>query len=180
MNKKRKKRILIYILIGIVLYLVWSSFFSEHATMKHASPESGFKYYAGEGSEVMMVLEGDESAYVVGYEDKANTSMLFYKKDGYWRLASFPIASFKMRYLDNDGWVTFSKYKDKDCYVEVYPSRGEIVIEDSCGSEFVKLPNERYFYAVIKDYDENYWVSVNGQKISENSKVNLFKGWLNV
>lgn len=130
--------------------------------------------YRNPGAKVRLVIEGEESAYVSGIENGKEMIMIVPKAKGGWYVGTGAEHKTIARSFSNDIFYTVYQYKDtKDYYIIVYELYGkEIEILDSYGSEYVRL--EKYeesgrthpvYYAYVPNYDENYWISVNGEKI---------------
>ena len=177
MKKERKKQFKIYILIGVlvVLFLCMKILLLEPASKRYESLETAFKYHYGDDSEVMLILDGKESSYVVGDDGSMHTAITFSKGNNYWKDITYPnkLTTYSLSNLRYD--INLSKYDEDDCYVAVMVRRmDDAVVYDSCGSEYITLPmNEESdglytvgFYAYIEDFDADYWINVGDSQIT--------------
>lgn len=130
--------------------------------------------YRNPGAKVRLIIEGEESAYVSGVENGKEVIMFVPRaKDGWYvgnGTESIIVASSFPNTID----VSVYNFKGtNDYYIVAYDLYGsEIEIVDSCNSEFIPLEKTRdsgitysVYYAYVPEYDENYWISVNGEKI---------------
>lgn len=177
MNIIRKKRLRTCFLIVMIiaLFIGWHLIFSKYINRGYDSLESAFRYHEGNDSEVILVLEGSASAYVVGYNEKAQVTNIFLKTDNYWKDVSFPnsVTNYGLSNLHYS--IKLSKYNNEDCYISVMVRKNEdAIVYDVCGSEFITLPVQEElgslykvgFYGYIEDYNEDYWINIGDSKIT--------------
>lgn len=168
---KNKQRVMRGCLIGFgVLYILLGFLPLESIFFRFDSPTSAYEY-RNPDAEAMLVVEGDESAFVIGQRDETELIMMVPKENGKWLVGAgseFNTVAYRF-----NGEVTIyirQCKKTNDYYISVSEVTGkEIHIVDSKNTEFVSLRRETdlftKYYAFIPDYDENYWITVDGEQI---------------
>ena len=175
-KSKWKKEIWAYRIcgiVGIVLWFVLGFIPVENVVGPIKSIEAVYKY-RNPKAEIRLIIEGEESAYVSGIEDGAEMIMVVPKAYGGWYIGTGAENKTIASGFSNDIYYTVRQYKDtKDFYINVYHLNGEkLEIQDAYNSEYVLLEkDEEYkydspeYYACVPQYDENYWIDVNGERI---------------
>ena len=155
----------------MILYVVLSYLPFENAFYSFATPEEAFAYKNPGVTNIDLVVEGQESAYVVGSKANKNRYSYFQKaKDG-WKLDIGTVhKKVAIAVLDN-GFVFVYQYKDSnDYYVEVIDTKGTITsVQDNKQSPFASYSTNEYithYYAVITDFTEDYRLELNGAEIA--------------
>ena len=157
------------VLLGIVFLLIPR----EVRTREYASPEEAFRY-KNQG-EILLVLEGEQSAYVVAEQGGNSYAYDFIARDGdVWH----PVSGIQTKpIVITQGSVVIRIYryrKTDDYYISITDGKGQDVeIEDNRNSYFYTigdsyaLADETFsmytYYAYICDLDETYQLTVNGE-----------------
>lgn len=158
---------------GVVLWFVLGFIPVENIIGPIKSIESVYKY-RNPKAEIRLIIEGEESAYVSGVEDGSEMIMVVPRAKGGWYVGTGAEHETVARGSSNNIVYHVYQYKDTtDYYVNVYDRHGkELEIQDAYDSQYILLEkNEEYkydfpeYYAYVPEYDENYWISVNGEKI---------------
>jgi hypothetical protein len=154
-----------YMLSIVIVFILYISSFTIIDNSTFSSPEAAFRYQNSE--DVMFVVEGEESAMVVGTE----VSTIISKTDTGWKVG--PLCGVEYSAFEqNDVHFAVYHYKDtKDYYIQVRESNGHAInIADNINSEFyhegefIDPPGERC-YAYVHDLDDEYTLIVNGEVI---------------
>lgn len=142
----------------------------EDTFLSFSSPIAAYSY-CNTGS-VMIVVDGQQSSMVVSIEGNNSTSNRIFPKTGNeWKLGSL-LAQGRV-YNKSLGKYCLSVYQyreTKDYYVLVEDYTGTATeVSDSENSVFQSFPityaDYCYSYTCIQDFDENYMLTINGEKI---------------
>jgi len=176
--KKEKWAYRICGIAGIVLWFVLGFIPVENVIGPIKSIETVYKY-RNPKAEIRLIIEGEESAYVSGIEDGAEMIMVVPRVRGGWSVGTGAEHKMVTWGFSNDIVYHVRQYKDTtDYYVNVYDINGnELEIQDAYDSEYVLLEKtEEYkdvspeYYAYVPEYNENYWITVNGERIELRDK----------
>lgn len=169
---KFKRRTLV--IVSFVLFYLVSTVLAfvpiEDSFVTFSSPEEAFKYYYPKTLNVVVVAEGEESAYVVGRESNRFTYLTIPKGDDGWKTGLGFYTHMIHNSLENNVCIEIYQHRDSgDYYIKVLDAvNGDAVVSDSCGSEFycVEDKNEvssvSFYVAHIDDFTYDYSVIVNG------------------
>lgn len=157
------------VLLGIVFLLIPR----EVRTREYASPEEAFRY-KNQG-EILLVLEGEQSAYLVAEQGGNSYAYDFIARDGdVWH----PVSGIQTKpIVITQGSVVIRIYryrKTDDYYISITDGKGQDVeIEDNRNSYFYTIGDSYAladgtfsmytYYAYICDLDETYQLTVNGE-----------------
>ena len=160
------------VLLGIVFALIPR----EIGTQDYSSPEEAFRY-KNQG-EILLVLEGKQSAYVVAKQTGNSYSYDFIARDDdVWH----PVAGISTKpTVITQGSIVVRIYQydeTSDYYISITDGKGQdIEIADNRNSHFCKIGDsyevsDRTFsmyiyYAYVDGLDAAYQLIVNGQAIS--------------
>ena len=159
------------VLLGIVFALIPR----EIRTQEYASPEEAFRY-KNQG-EILLVLEGEQSAYVVAKQGRNAYSYDFIAREGdVWH----PVAgvSVKPSIVTHGSQVVciYQYGKTNDYYISITDGKGhDIEVEDNRDSRFWKVGDSYEFsdsdfsmytyYAYVDGLDAAYQLIVNGEAL---------------
>lgn len=175
MPNKRK-----YVLItGVIILLLWlisPLILFENTSMTFETPEDAFEYAQTDVEIVELIVEGDNTAFVIAQNDmSALTLGIVVKTSDGWKPASaFEYKCIKRGYL-NSILVEVYQYKDTNEYY-VFSSSGfdELYeIADNKNTEFsdVNTRNslgeklQHSYLGYVPSFDEEYAIAINGQDI---------------
>lgn len=172
-SKKRlkKKNVIITAIIAILLCELSTMFPVESYFFTFSTPQKAFNYINRE--KVVLVVDGDESVWVIGEKAKAQyTSMVVPKCINGYKLGRGIDTKLKKQIIDNNIVICLYQYKDNgDYYISVLDTSDKTPgITDKCNSLFVSFSEENAnlhafsFFAHITQYDNDYWIKVNGKK----------------
>lgn len=149
----------------------------ENIFVTFSSPESAYKYtHTGD---VQLVVDGEETALVIGQKGDVYEYLIVPKAhSGGWKIGMGVDTQIVDQTLSNGVIIYVYKHRNTDdYYVRVVDSNGGYSdITDICNSEFVYLekPNTTLgktfyiYYAYLKDFSQDYELTVNGQQITLN------------
>lgn len=146
----------------------------ENVFVTYNSPESAFKYV--NSCEAQLVVEGKETAFVIGDKDDADIYLIVPKSKSGWKLGTGFNTKRILQKIDGETAVEVYRYKDTDdYYITVFDKTGEILdITDKNNSSFVYLKRtdntlntDIYtYYAYVHSFNNQYSLCVNGKTIS--------------
>ena len=158
-------------LLGIALFIILG-FVPIENILYFSSASEAFEYRNPE-AKIELVIEGNESDYVIGKDNGTDVIMLVPKNDEHWYVGTGTELKTLVKTMKDNVVITLRQYKNtRDYYITIYEINGEkIHLSDSIESEFVLLgaikESENTFtkyYAFINDYKEGYWIEVNGKR----------------
>lgn len=169
----RKKNVIVAAVVIVVFCILSVMFPIENNFLTFSTPERAFNYINFE--KVVLVVEGKESAFVIGEREKADYVYLVVPKcSNGWKLGRGIDIRLKEQTAIEDIVISLYQYNESnDYYINILDMGGEnLEINDSCESSFVRLDNEEMntdyvsYFANVSQYDKNYCINVNGLKIS--------------
>ena len=166
-----------FIAVIFVFALVFVSVFLpvENLILTFETPESAYQYVSFGPADVKLVVNGKHSDLVVGYKNGADELLIIPRNEqGYKVGIGTDTREIAQKVVDNVIIQVF-QYKNTDDYylVVANTSSGMVDITDSYESDYIyqeshnKILDEVYFtyYASLPDFDETYWVSINGEVV---------------
>ncbi len=181
-TKKRIKNRCIKLFIAIVPFIVISTVLVflpfENTFLKFSSPEKVYQYFNFGNDAIKIVVAGKESNLVIGDKNGSDIYYIVPKNGESWEIGVTSDTK-KVARKTQDGFLILVHHyvKSNDYFITVIDSQNKIEdISDSKQSDFItydysqKHTNSPYtsYYANIQDFDEQYWINVNGEKISFN------------
>lgn len=172
---KFSRYLIVFIITGILLSLSALVPF-ENAFVTFSSPESAYRYIYMDKAK--LVVEGEESALVIGKEKDTLIYSIIPESNTGWKLGigldintSTSISNSSSNIVSI--WV--DQYKDtEDYYITVFDSDGAALdITDNRNSKFYHLDKSSVrddetfytYYAYVHDLDDKYSLIVNGEVI---------------
>ncbi len=166
------------LLVLTVLVCTISAFVPvENLFVDFSSPEAVYKYRNLQKAEELTVVYGEESAMIIAQKDQNSYNIRYAPKseDG-WKIGNaLNVKSVYYKSYDNYT-IDVKKYgKTTDYYVEVKGIGKPIEkITDSENSEFIsvgKAENDTdsefvLYYTAVQNFNNQYWIEINGEKIS--------------
>lgn len=161
-------------IIAFVLYTLSGFVPVENVFVTFPSPEAAFNYTNSDN--VILVVEGQESALVIGDAGEKNSFDIIPKSGTGWKLSLAWDANIVFHDVPSDN-VIFRVYQYKDSneyYIEVLNVRGTALdVADNRDSEFCQLKQANNtlditlntYYAYVHDLDDKYALIVNGEVI---------------
>ena len=170
----------IFSILSILFIIILNFLPFENLFVTFDSAEEAYNYIDFGSSNVELVVEGDESGLVIDRSNKSDIYLIIPKNNDGWKIG---IGSDTKRIsrIINDGIVVYVyQYKNtNDYYVTVLNTNNvDSIVYDSCNSNFYCLEktNESMetkivtYYAHITDFDSQYWIDVDGERIVFTSK----------
>ena len=149
--------------------LPWDIWLSTYLT-----PEEAYEDIYPDNT-LQLKLEGKDSCLLIGSDSSEHNHLLVKEKNDKWIVE-----------MDSDIKVTeghqgmvfyyYYQYDRTDCYLVTRDLEvEEIAVFDSCESEFTQINSEkatvgRMYCAYIEGYSEDYWVSINGTRVTFEEK----------
>lgn len=174
-NFNKTKRIVVIVLT--ILTCTFSYFLPvENLLVDFSCPEKVYKYMCLGNDEIKTVVYGEKSAMVIAEKSKNTYNILFVpqSKDG-WRIGNTMDTVSVYHKATEDFFIDVKKYSNTDDYYITVNDIGSKIktIKDLDNSEFVSLvgnesDNEKqitFYYASIQNFNEQYWIEINGEKI---------------
>lgn len=162
-------------IIAFVLYTLSGFVPVENALITFSSPEAAFNYTNSD--DVILVVEGQESALVIGDAGKKNSFDIIPKSGTGWKLSLAWDANIVLNDIPSDN-VIFRVYQYKDSseyYIEVLNGMGTALdVADNRDSEFCRLKQANNtlditlntYYAYVHNLDDEYTLTVDGKTFS--------------
>lgn len=179
----RKKLVCAFaVFISTILLYVSGMFPIENVFINFKAPESVFKYTCS--GEIEDIVTGEESCMVIySTDDDALSWCIIPKtKDGYKIPGYFRLRRVFHKFDESGSFDVYSLAGINDCYIigNTRVKRDNIEIVDSNDASMEKIIREWVgevklvtLYGFIKDYTEDYFLTVNGEKIEINEKDKL-------
>lgn len=171
----KRKHYIACIVISIALITTLAFLPFENLFITFKSPESVYKYVNYGKSNVKLIVEGNNSDFVIGEKNNSDTYLIVPKTIDGWKIGVGTDAKMFFRTNSNGIIVYVYQYKNtEDYFVTVFDANGGYSeIRDSRNSNFFHLEKideslKKTFvtyYAHISNLDTSYWVCVNGVKI---------------
>lgn len=146
----------------------------ENVFVTFSSPESAYGYT--NSGEVKLIVEGEQSDFVVGEKDSANVYAIIPKVSNGWKLGMGLDVKRIRQTISEEIIIYVYQYKDSDdYYITVFNANGgTLKITDSDNSEFCYLSdfnatlNKTFYtyYAYVNNFDSKYTITVNGRTIA--------------
>ena len=168
-SKKTPVKVVVPIVIlGIGLF-VCDTIYTHRS---FSSVEKAVEAY-GDNAEIIRILQGENSTYVIMDNEGTVEGKIFPESSGKWKLPDSIFYGTGREYQDVKINVDMSTIEiNGEWYVLVAPNDDNYVIadvKDSVGTEFLEAENnknEKICYGYMEHKPKDYWISVNGEKIS--------------
>lgn len=158
------------IVLGAALALI-----PRKSTQAYPSPEEAFRYK--NSGEILLVLEGEQSAYVIAKQSGSTYAYDLVARDGgVWRPVT-GVSANPTVIASGSAVIRIYQYgKTGDYYLSVTDGGGQdVTVTDNRGSQFHRL-GDTYavsggtfsaytYYAYVPDLDEAYQLTVSGQAV---------------
>ena len=157
-------------LITVLAFLPFENLF-----LNFGSPKEAYEYYSLGKSNIELVLEGNDCAFIIDCENDKENILIIPKSEDGWKIGigSDTKKIFQKNY---DGFTAcVYQYKNSnDYFITILGTNGgELIISDNYNTEFHSL--ERYnnsmdkifvtYYAHVPKFDLEYNLTVNGSEI---------------
>ena len=168
-SKKTPVKVVVPIVIlGIGLF-VCDTIYTHRS---FSSVEKAVEAY-GDNAEIIRILQGENSTYVIMDNEGTVEGKIFPESSGKWKLPDSIFYGTGREYQDVKINVDMSTIEiNGEWYVLVASNDDNYVIadvKDSVGTEFLEAENnknEKICYGYMEHKPKDYWISVNGEKIS--------------
>lgn len=178
---KTRYKIWFSIIVAILLITLLGFVPFENLVYSFKSAEDVYEYYYFLEEEAELVIEGDQSDFVVGRKNEVSTFLIVPKTADGWKIG---LGLKTKRIVDkffNGITVHVFQYKDtNDYFITVFDiNGGELNISDNYNTEFFSLKDNNGFlgkpfvtyFAHISNFNQKYSVIVNGSKIAVTEKT---------
>lgn len=179
-----KRKLLVTTYISVILLITLLGFVPfENLVYTFKSPQEAYNYYHSSKVSVDLVVEGEQSDLVVAREKGTTELFIVPKTEKGWKLGSgLNIKRISQKVFEGI-IVTVYQYKStNDCFISVFDvDDGITKISDNYNTEFYALETEDYFkgntrehyYAYVSDFNSQYSIVVNGNKLVINQGMDL-------
>ena len=173
----RKRMLYIVFLILSVILIYVSMFFPfENFFISFDSPQAAFDYYNFGKSNIVLVVEGNDCDFIVDSKDNSTYSHLIIpKNEEGWKIGTgINTKIIAQKHYDGITVVVYQYKNTNDYFITIIDTSGnETIISDDYNTKFYSLEqNVNYleksfvsYYAHITDFNLQYSVTVNGNKI---------------
>ena len=168
------------IIISVILIVVLSFLPFENFFITFDSAEESFRYYTLGESDIQLIIEGENSDFIISSKKNVDTYLIIPKTAKGWKIGIGSNTKRIVRKLDYGISVFVYQYKNtKDYFITILDTNGgESKISDNYNTDFYSLekynrPLEKNFityYAHIPDFNSQYTVVVNGKEITFNNQ----------
>ena len=140
-----------------------------------SSVEKAVEAY-GDNAEIIRILQGENSTYVIMDNEGTVEGKIFPESSGKWKLPDSAFFRKSMSYPSEDANIDMRSIEIHGAwYIVILPHylMGENSIDevhDSAGTEFLKTEYENItvYYGYLKTKPDDYWISVDGDKVAIN------------
>ncbi|MBR5252227.1 MAG: hypothetical protein IKV52_05340 [Oscillospiraceae bacterium] len=159
----------ILIISSLLLFIPFENLFLTFDT-----PQKAYEYMNFKNSDIKLVVNGENSDFIVGNNGNSDAYLILPKTTNGWKLAT-GINTKRVFQGIYDGVIVYVyRYKyTNDFYITVLDTNSsKVKIEDLFKSQFYALDNANdngytTYYAHIPEFNENYWIEVNGNVIKK-------------
>lgn len=161
----KRKKLIASFLASITLITALAFIPFENLFFSFKSPEESYKYVNSEISNVKLVVNGNNSDFVIGEKNNSDVYLIIPKTSSGWKVGIGTNTKRIAQKITNDVVIYVYQYKNTDDYfIAVHNIKNtNIELTDVYGSEFIA--DKRIYYANIQNFDQQYWVDVNSEKI---------------
>ena len=172
-----KYKLYISSVIITVLFVTILAFIPfENLFITFNSPAKVFDYYNRGKSDIKLVVKGKDSDLVIGDNNNTDVYLIVPKTASGWKIGIGMNTKRISQKIHNGTAIYVYQYKNRgDYFVTILDTDGgELQITDSCNSKFSSLEKTEPFlekkfvtyYANIRDFTQQYWISINGEEIT--------------
>ena len=173
--KKKSKKVPLFIIRPIFLVgLLFIMFQAVFVQRNFTSLDKAIRAYDVKAKPI-ATLQDEKSTYVIMDNEGTVEGKIFPESSGKWKLPDSIFYGTGREYQDVKINVDMSTIEiNGEWYVLVAPNDDNYVIadvKDSVGTEFLEAENnknEKICYGYMEHKPKDYWISVNGEKISLN------------
>ena len=171
--KKKSKKVPLFIIRPIFLVgLLFIMFQAVFVQRNFTSLDKAIRAYDVKAKPI-ATLQDEKSTYVIMDNEGTVEGKIFPESSGKWKLPDSIFYGTGREYQDVKINVDMSTIEiNGEWYVLVAPNDDNYVIadvKDSVGTEFLEAENnknEKICYGYMEHKPKDYWISVNGEKIS--------------
>lgn len=159
--------------VGLITILAFLPF--ENYIYSFKSAEDVYKYYYFLEEKPELVIEGENSDFVVGAKNTTSKFLIVPKTENGWKIGIGLNAKKIIQKISNKNIIYVYQYKNtNDYFLTVFNAKGEkITILDDYGTKFYPLERKTEniektyitYYGYISDFNPEYNLMVNGDKI---------------
>ncbi len=167
----RASAVALILALGAALALI-----PRKSVQTYSSPEEAFRY-KNQG-EILLVLEGEQSAYVIAQQSGSTYAYDLVARDGdMWRPVT-GVSANPTVITSGSAVIRIYRYdKTGDYYLSVTDGGGQnVTVSDNCGSLFHRI-GDTYavsggtfsaytYYAYVPDLDDAYQLTINGRAVT--------------
>jgi len=154
-----------YLIAAIIIISLLGLIPFENIFYTFDSPEDAYAYASSNAFVLKHVIQGTDSALVIGESDDGEYRIIVSESKNGWKLG-IGLSAFPIKNIIFNGYFVqvFHHLGCNDYYIEVYSHVYDYTITDSLNSEFMQVESDysnsdgtfTTYYAVIPFKDENY------------------------
>lgn len=176
------KRILyvVFTSMSVALLIVLTFLPFENFFITFDSPKEAYEYYNFGESNIKLVIEGNNSDFVIDRKNDSDIFLIIPKTTDGWKIGIGLNTKRIAQKLSNGITIYVYQYKNtNDYFITVLDTNGgELKVSDDYNTKFYSLEKNNDFlektfvtyYAHISDFNPQYSVVVNGNKIALQSQ----------
>ena len=175
MRVHKNRWYLMLFIIACILFSLSALIPVENAFVTFSSPQSAYSYMYM--NKTKLVVEGTNTAFVIGGEGKDSSYTIIPRSDTGWKLGpALDVNTSISKFSSNKVKIYVDQYKDsEEYYITVYNANGAAAeVSDSRNSKFYHLDkssngdDETFYtyYSYVHDLDDQYTLTVNGKTYS--------------
>ena len=157
------------LLLCIVLILFLFSFFQpiENIFLTFSSPDSAYRYANLSAPDVDLIISGQDSDLVIGYEESTGVYLIIPKTVDGWKVGIGADTKMVKTVLQQDMVVHVYQYlKSEDYYVIIHClSEKEHTVTDNYDSHFFYSQENHLMYTSLQAIKEDYCLNFDGKSI---------------
>lgn len=172
------KRILyvVFTSISVALIAVLAFLPFENLFITFNSPKAAYEYFSFGKSNIELVVEGNNCDFIIDHKRDSDTYLIIPKTADGWKIGIGLNTKRIVQKLSNGITVYVYQYKNtNDYFITIFDTNGgESKVSDDYNTKFYSLEKKNDFlgktfvtyYAHISDFNLQYSVVVNGNKIA--------------
>lgn len=171
---KKRKHIITAVVLSVILVTVSAMIPFENAFISFSSAEESYRYVNKNVDDIKLVVNGENSAFVIGDDDGSNIILIVPKTSDGWKIGMGIDTKRVIEKFVDTVVIYIYQFKDTtDYYVQVMDVNGSrLNITDSKSSDFLSIEKQSpittiyQYYAFIRELDSDYTISINGKTIA--------------
>lgn len=172
----KKVKGIVGMVFGVVLSTLLTLVPVENLFMNFSSPEAVYRYVKSTNVDIKTVVPGEKSDMVIAEKDENTYGiMIVPKTEEGWEIGNLLAVKLIYREMYDGFIIDVKKYSETDdYYIAITDLTSKVKnLNDSYDSEFVSICRSTdesqsqivKYYTSIRNFDEQYWIEINGEKL---------------